>query len=451
MDKSFLTRQLADKFGISHLNNMQNTVVKKWTESSKNIVLYSSTGSGKTLAFAVPIMLCINQPCHNTQAVIIEPTRELVLQATEVLKKLAPSIKTTPCYGGHNLLDERLSLSQTPAIVVATPGRLLDHIIKGNVNLKNITHLVLDEFDKSLELGFLEDMRNIVERIPSTVRTLMTSATVIKKVPNFIDIDKFETVNFLQQEALSTKNRIQTWQVRCDDNNRLSCLKELLLSIPDEKTIIFVNQRDTALFVYQQLVKFGFEVGLYIGTLEQNEREKVLSMFKNGSLMVIVSTDLGGRGIDINDIKHIIHYEQPLTNEIFTHRNGRTARVDATGNVYVITNQGESVASFIKIDSQFNYKCSDAPKMKQPVKSTIYLSAGKKEKISRGDIVGYLLHNCSMLEANEITGIDVYDHYTLVGVPKVKAEDIVKTISPFKLKKQKVKSMVVSFRPKFVK
>lgn len=451
MDKSFLTRQLADKFGISHLNDMQNTVVKKWTESSKNIVLYSSTGSGKTLAFAVPIMLCINLPCHNTQAVIIEPTRELVLQATEVLKKLAPSIKTTPCYGGHNSLDERLSLSQTPAIVVATPGRLLDHIIKGNVNLKNITHLVLDEFDKSLELGFLEDMRNIVERIPSTVRSLMTSATVIKKVPNFIDIDKFETVNFLQQEALSTKNRIQTWQVRCDDNNRLSCLKELLLSIPDEKTIVFVNQRDTALFVYQQLVKFGFEVGLYIGTLEQNEREKVLSMFKNGSLMVIVSTDLGGRGIDINDIKHIIHYEQPLTNEIFTHRNGRTARVDATGDVYIITNQGESVASFIKIDSQFNYKCSDAPKMKHPVKSTIYLSAGKKEKISRGDIVGYLLHNCSMLEANEITGIDVYDHYTLVGVPKDKAEDIVKTISPFKLKKQKVKSMVVSFRPKFVK
>ncbi|MBP5687485.1 MAG: DEAD/DEAH box helicase [Muribaculaceae bacterium] len=450
MDKDIIANRLKDKFGISRLNDMQQAVIEKWNQGKKNIVLYSPTGSGKTLAFAMPILRNIDESCATTQIVIIEPTRELVLQVTDVLKKLAPSIKTTSCYGGHNSRDERQSLSQLPTIVVATPGRLLDHIEHGTVNIHTAAILVLDEFDKSLELGFIDDMRHIIKRLPTTVRTIMTSATIIKNVPEFIDLTRFETINFMRQVALSPKERITTWQVLCDDNNRLQCLKKLLQSLPDEKTIVFANQRDTAQFVYQQLVKDGITAGLYIGTLEQSEREKVLTMFRNGSLLVLVSTDLGGRGIDISDIKHIIHYEQPLTSEIFTHRNGRTARVDATGEVYVITGQ-EAIPSFIKIDKQYQHDSLNSPNLKKPLRATIHISAGKKEKISRGDIVGYLLHNCPMLTGSDIAGIDIFDHYTLVGLPKTKAEDVIKTISPYKLKKLKVKSMIVGFRPKFMK
>ncbi|MBR5118025.1 MAG: DEAD/DEAH box helicase [Muribaculaceae bacterium] len=451
MDKEIIANRLKDKFGISRLNDMQQAVIEKWNQGKKNIVLCSPTGSGKTLAFAVPILRNIDESCVTTQVVIIEPTRELVLQVTDVLKKLAPSIKTTPCYGGHNSRDERQSLSQSPAIVVATPGRLLDHIEHGTVNIQTAATLVLDEFDKSLELGFVDDMRRIIKRLPIAVRTIMTSATIIKNIPEFIDLTCFETINFMQKDALSPKARITTWQVQCDDNNRLQCLKKLLLSLPDERTIVFANQRDTAQLIYQQLVKNGITAGLYIGTLEQSEREKVLTMFRNGSLLVLVSTDLGGRGLDISDIKHIIHYEQPLTNEIFTHRNGRTARVDATGEVYVITGQEEAIASFIKIDKQYHHDSLNSPNLKKPLRATIHISAGKKEKISRGDIVGYLLHNCPMLTGSDIAGIDIFDHYTLVGLTKAKAEDIVKTISPYKLKKLKVKSMIVGFRPKFMK
>lgn len=416
----------------------------------KNIVLYSPTGSGKTLAFAIPILRDIDEPNDITSIIIVEPTRELVLQVTEVLKKLAPSIKTTPCYGGHSSQDEALSLSQAPTIVVATPGRLFDHIKRGNVNIEKATTLVLDEFDKSLELGFVDDMRNIISRLPSEIRTIMTSATKIKKAPGFIDLSCFETVNFLKRSELSQQERITTWRVTCDDNNRLCRLEKLLLSLPDEKTIIFVNQRDTALLVYRQLVNYGITAGLYIGTLEQSEREKVIAMFRNGSLLVLVSTDLGGRGIDISDIRHIIHYEQPLTSEIFTHRNGRTARVDATGDVYVMTSQ-DDVAPFITVDGEYHLNSRETHNTKQPVRATIRISAGKKEKISRGDVAGYLLHNYPRLTAGEIAGIEIFDHYTLVGVPASKAEEIVKTISPYKLKKQKVKSMVVRFRSKFVK
>ncbi|MBR5639079.1 MAG: DEAD/DEAH box helicase [Muribaculaceae bacterium] len=425
---------------------MQNVVIETWQVSKNNIVLYSPTGSGKTLAFTVPILLEIQERCFATQVVIIEPTRELVLQTTEVLKKLAPSIKVTSCYGGHNSHDERHSLSQIPVIVVATPGRLLDHIERETLITNTVSTLVLDEFDKSLELGFAEDMRRVICCLSSTVRMLMTSATIIKRVPDYIDISHFMTINFLQHD---THSRITTWQVNCGDENRLTCLINLMMSLPDEKTIVFTNTRDTAHFVYRQLIKAGITSGLYIGTLEQSEREKVLAMFKNGSLLVLVSSDLGGRGIDISDIKHIIHYEQPLTREIFTHRNGRTARVNATGEVYVIVDQ-EDVAPFIKIDGQYSLANTENRNMKQPTKATIRISAGKKEKISRGDIVGYLLHNCHPLDACEIAGIDIFDHYTLVGLPVDKAEEIVKTISPFKLKKQKVKSMVVSFRPKFI-
>lgn len=449
MDKDDISRNLADKFGISRLNEMQNAVAEKWQACKKNIVVYSPTGSGKTFAFAVPIMHELSEPCNTTLVLIIEPTRELVLQATDVLKKLAPSIKTTPCYGGHNSQDERLSLLHTPAIVVATPGRLLDHIENGRIDIKMVNTLVLDEFDKSLELGFMDDMRRIINRLPSSKRTLMTSATIIKNVPEFIELTNFETVNFLQEKDLSPQTRITTWLVRCDGDNRLCCLKKLLLSLPDEKTIVFVNQRDTAQIVYRQLVKDGITAGLYIGTLEQTEREKVLTMFRNGSMLVLVSTDLGGRGIDISDINHIIHYDQPLTSEIFTHRNGRTARIDATGNVYVIAGK-EDVASFIIIDGQYPINNTDAHNLKHPMRATIRISAGKKEKISRGDVVGYLLHNCTMLTANEIIGIDIFDHYTLVGLPKEKAQEIVKAISPYKLKKLKVKSMIVGIIPKFI-
>lgn len=450
MDKDFIARRLVEKFGISLLNDMQNAVIERWQAGCRNIILYSPTGSGKTLAFAVPIMRDINEPSDTAEVIIIEPTRELVLQVAEVLKKLTPSIKTTPCYGGHNSQAERLSLSQSPTIVVATPGRLLDHIKRGNLNVNNAKILVLDEFDKSLELGSEDEMKQIIKMLPTTISTIMTSATIIKNVPHFIDLSRFEIINFLKQDTLSPQARITTWQVRCNGNNRVKCLSDLLQSLPDEKTVIFTNQRDTAQFVYQQLVKRGFATGLYIGTLEQSEREKVLAMFRNGSLLVLASTDLGGRGIDISDIKHIIHFEQPLTSEIFTHRNGRTARVNATGNVYVITSHEEDLAPFITFDKLYETNTSFA-NMKLPPRATIHISAGKKEKVSRGDIVGYLLHNCPIITSDEIAGIEIFDHYSLVGVPREKAEEIVKTISPYKLKKLKVKSIIATFRPKVIK
>ena len=446
MEQEQIISRLKTQFAISHLNKMQEVLVEKWRTTSQNLVLYSPTGSGKTIAFAMSILGFINEKICDLQAIVLEPSRELAIQTTNVLKQLAPSVKVTCCYGGHNSQDEKLSLLSSPAIVVSTPGRMLDHINRGNISPDSAHMVVLDEFDKSLELGFINEMSDIFKHINPAARLLMTSATKIKTYPSFFTTGNLETIDFLKDHELSTQSRITTWQVKCANNNRIGCLIDLLLSLPDEKTVIFSNQRDTAQFIYKQLLKNDIPSGLYIGTLQQSEREKVLSMFKTGSLMVMSTTDLGGRGIDICDIKHIIHYEQPLTNEIFTHRNGRTARIDAIGDVYVITDQDEILAPFVTIDAQYLLKPS-VLNTKQPSCSTIYISAGKKEKISRGDIVGYFLHNCPMLDSSEIAGIDIFDHYTLVAVPKNKADYIIKTISPFKLKKQKVKIVVTGFRP----
>lgn len=446
MDTDQLMTQVNSRFAISQLNIMQETVIDKWKTTCQDIVLYSPTGSGKTLAFAISILGSINEKEKLLQAIIIVPTRELALQTTDVLKRLTPSIKVTCCYGGHSSQDEKQSLAESPIIVVATPGRILDHINRGNINTNSTRLVVLDEFDKSLELGFVDEMSEVFNHITSSVRLMMTSATPIKIFPEFINTDDILTLNFLDKNDLSPKSRIKTWLVNCYEENRIECLINLLLTLPDERTIIFSNDRSTAKYVFQQLIKHDIPSGLYIGTLMQSEREKALVMFKHGALLVLSASDLGGRGIDINDIKHIIHYEQPLTSEIFTHRNGRTVRTDATGDIYVIKSKEEQLAQFITVDAQYE-RNNTLEHNKLPQYATVRISAGKKEKVSRGDVVGYLLHNCTMLSSQDISGIEIFDHYTLVTLPRKMATNVIKTISPLKLKKLKVKSMIVDFRP----
>lgn len=446
MDINLIMTQAKSRFAISCLNKMQVTVIDRWNNTCRDIVLYSPTGSGKTLAFAISILGSINQQEKYLQAIILEPTRELALQTTHVLKQIAPSIKVTCCYGGHSSQEEKQSLAASPNIVVATPGRMLDHINRGDISTSSTQHIVLDEFDKSLELGFIDEMSGVFRHISSSARLFMTSATPIKALPSFVNTANLLTVDFLDHTDFSPQSRTTTWLVTCSDNNRIGCLTDLLLNLPDERTIIFSNERDTATYVYQQLIKNGIPSGLYIGTLQQSEREKALTMFKHGALLVLSATDLGGRGIDISDIKHIIHYQQPLTSEIFTHRNGRTARIDTTGDVYLIKSQDEELAQFITIDSQYQLS-NTSHNNKLPSIATIRISAGRKEKVSRGDVVGYLLHNYPRLTTGDIAGIEISDHYTLVSVPKHMANDIIKTISPLKLKKLKVKLMIVDFRP----
>lgn len=431
-----------ERLGISDLNDLQKSVMKNLKISSSAII-YSPTGSGKTLAFSVTLLKALkNFDTEKLQAVIIAPSRELVIQVSDVIRPIAPDYKVTSLYGGHNVADEKNSLQNVPSIIVGTPGRLLDHANRGNINLTNVRQLILDEFDKCLELGFEDEMRKLLKKMPNLSRKILTSATILKDIPDFVNLTDYVTLDFLES-AKNPSERTTVWQVKSEEKDKLAALRTLLYSIPQGKTIIFANYRDAVSRIYQNLKDNQISAGIYHGALEQMDREKAIAMFNNESYPILVSTDLGSRGLDIKEVKNIIHYHLPVSQESYTHRNGRTARVDKTGDVYILTHQDEQLPDFVTIDETFNLpeKCEQKSIVNR--NSTLYFKAGKKEKISKADIVGFIANN-SQIAPNEIGVINVYDHYALVAIPKQKAKTAVSQLLKAKIKGKKIRIEIAS-------
>ena len=431
-----------ERLGISDLNDLQKSVLKNLKISSSAII-YSPTGSGKTLAFSVTLLKALkNLDTEKLQAVIIAPSRELVIQISDVIRPIAPDYKVTSLYGGHNVADEKNSLQNVPSIIVGTPGRLLDHANRGNIDLTNVRQLILDEFDKCLELGFEEEMRKLLKKMPNLSRKILTSATILKEIPEFVNLREYVTLDFLEN-AENPNERTTIWQVKSEGKDKLAALRTLLYCIPQGKTIIFANYRDAVSRIYQNLKDNQISAGIYHGALEQMDREKAIAMFNNESYPILVSTDLGSRGLDIKEVKNIIHYHLPVSQESYTHRNGRTARVDKTGDVYILTHQDEQLPDFVTIEETFNLpeKCEQKSIVNR--NSTLYFKAGKKEKISKADIVGFIANN-SQIAPNEIGVINVYDHYALVAVPKQKAKTAVSQLLKAKIKGKKIRIEIAS-------
>ena len=430
------------RLGISDLNDLQKSVLKNLKISSSAII-YSPTGSGKTLAFSVTLLKALkNFDTEKLQAVIIAPSRELVIQISDVIRPIAPDYKVTSLYGGHNVADEKNSLQNVPSIIVGTPGRLLDHANRGNIDLTNVRQLILDEFDKCLELGFEEEMRKLLKKMPNLSRKILTSATILNEIPEFVNLREYVTLDFLES-AENPSERTTVWQVKSEEKDKLAALRTLLYSIPQGKTIIFANYRDVVSRIYQNLKDNQISAGIYHGALEQMDREKAIAMFNNESYPILVSTDLGSRGLDIKEVKNIIHYHLPVSQESYTHRNGRTARVDKTGDVYILTHQDEQLPDFVTIDETFNLpeKCEQKSIVNR--NNTLYFKAGKKEKISKADIVGFIANN-SQIAPNEIGVINVYDHYALVAVPKQKAKTAIAQLLKAKIKGKKIRIEITS-------
>lgn len=425
---------LETKFGIKEINAMQ----KKMLEISSrhhDIILLSPTGSGKTIAFIMPVLKMLKAPTGRIQCVVIAPSRELVIQIEGVFKALATGYKVTALYGGHKVEDEVNSLRIIPDIIVATPGRLLDHINRRNLDVVPVRILIIDEFDKTLELGFEDDLKKILSRMKNVSRTILTSATRAEILPEFLKLDHPAEVDFLECNK-NLKKRLIINRVNSEGNDKLETLLVLLKNITagdkPEKGIIFVNHRESAERVDAFLRKNGVDSIIYHGALDQRQREKAIAAFNNGSKPILVATDLAARGLDIEGVKDIIHYHQALTPETYTHRNGRTARVDEEGEIYIMVGPEEDIKEFTEIDREMHLDTSQESLLHSGM-STIVINAGKKEKISKGDIVGFLTKECE-LPGNEIGKIDVFDHYSLVAVPSHEAESIIGKGNTAKLK-----------------
>lgn len=444
-EKEFLPL-VSGRLGIENINQMQARMMGLASEA-KDIVLLSPTGSGKTLAFILPVMKMLKAPTGRVQCVVIAPSRELVMQIAGIIREIANGFKTSALYGGHNVEDEMNTLSVTPDIIVATPGRLLDHINRRNIDVLPTRILVLDEFDKSLELGFESEMKKITGRLKNVSRTILTSATDIPVLPDFLTLSNPVKLDFLDENE-DLRSRLHIHRVDSDGRDKLASLLALLRHINGtdnpERTIVFVNHRESAERVADFLTRSGVDCVLYHGALEQRDREKAIAMFNNGSRPVLVATDLASRGLDIEKVARIIHYHQPLTPDVYTHRNGRTARVEEEGDVYLLIGPDEEVKPFVSIDDTVETGPEDSEERSlRSDKATLYISAGKKEKLSRGDIVGFLIKD-SNLDAGEIGKINVFDHYSLVAVPRRKAKHIAEDAASKKIKGSKRKVSVTN-------
>lgn len=437
MKLSLILDNIASRLGIAELNPMQ----KRVTEStSANTLLLSPTGSGKTIAFTIAMLRALGKPSGEVKAVVIAPSRELVMQIYRVVREIATGYKTVALYGGHPMADEKNSLTPAPDIIVATPGRLLDHINRKHVDLYTTKVLVLDEYDKSLELGFHDEMRKVIRTMPNLSRIILTSATRLVDMPDFLNMSSPEVIDFLEQ-GQKPRERTAIVEVESPARDKIDTLIDLLKSLNNGKVIIFVNHRESAVRVFDHLKKAGLPVGLYHGALDQPDREKAIDLLNNGTTPILVSTDLGARGLDIDSVHSIIHYHLPLTEETWTHRNGRTARVDASGTVYVITSEADNLPEYITFDRSYSPTGTSTDPIKAST-ATIYFNAGKKEKISRGDIAGFLIKQGGM-KPESIGRIIVKDHSALAAVPAAEAAALLSRIAPEKLKGKRVRTSLL--------
>ena len=441
MKEQEIISHVRERLGITEINEMQLTMLSA-ANTARDIILLSPTGGGKTLAYVIPMLKALKPENGRVQAVIIAPSRELTVQIYNIIKSIIQGHKVTCCFGGHNVLDEKKSLEVVPSVIVSTPGRLLDHIKRGHIDVAPVRILILDEFDKSLELGFQDEMKRIIKNMPNVSIRHLTSATMISEIPEFLKNFKPVYLNFLKNND-DLSRRTTVYKVLSPIKDKLNTLKKLLFTLPIGKTIVFVNYRESVDRVVDFLNAQKISCGAYHGALDQIEREKSLALFNNGSFMVLVTTDIAARGLDIKEIEHIVHYHLPNSEETYTHRNGRTARYTASGNVYIITSHTETIPDFISYEKELQLEDEDSALEEIQAKmSTIYFMAGRKEKISKGDIMGFIGTN-SGLNSSEIGKIDLYDHYALAAVPREKAKEVVSKLSSLKIKNKKVKITLV--------
>ncbi len=422
--------------GVSELNEMQKATAKAFISDS-DIVLLSPTGSGKTLAFLLPIIEILTND-KVIQVVIIVPSRELALQIELVFKQLQTGFKVSCCYGGHAIQTEINNLTETPSLLIGTPGRL-DDLLKRNVlDLSQATTIVLDEFDKSLELGFKEEMTFIIRKLKRLKKRVLTSATSLDKIPEFVGIQSPQFLSFLSSKEINSNFELKKVVLNKDIHDKLHPLLLLISQLRRQAILVFFNHREAVNRASEFLSQKQVVHAVFHGDLKQDEREKTLAKFRNGSTHIVLATDLAARGLDIPEIEAVIHYHLPTTIDAFIHRNGRTARMNATGTAYLLIPKDVKIPKFIPTDITEMLLPTSLSEIEPPIWETLYISKGKKDKISKGDIAGFLFQ-IGKLQKEELGLIEIKDFHAFAAIKRDKIKTLLKTIENQKIKNQKPK------------
>jgi superfamily II DNA/RNA helicase len=429
-------QDILDKLNIQALNPMQEEALLSIT-SVENTVLLSPTGTGKTLAFLLPTLQTLNIDSKHVQLLILVPSRELAIQIEQVIREMGTGFKANSVYGGRHFSKDKIELAHEPAILIGTPGRVADHLRRKTFSVTELHTLILDEFDKSLEVGFEQEMSEIISSLPFIKRRVLTSATKDMQVPRFVGLKDEITIDYL---GTAKASKLELKAVISQDKNKLNTLVDVLQSIGNKPGIIFCNYKDTISFVSDYLNKNNIPHGTFYGAMEQVDRERSLIKFRNGTHQIIIATDLAARGLDIPELNYIIHYQLPLKAEEFTHRNGRTARMNSEGTSYVLQWEKETLPDFIEAPILTNLESKNEEITTNW--STLFISGGRKDKISKGDIAG-LFFKQGNLEKNELGIIELKQDCAFISVPKKKAQDLIEKTNNTRLKKKKVRVTLI--------
>lgn len=451
-----------DLLGYKNLTRVQKETIP-YVLKKQDLVVKSETGSGKTLAFAIPICNDVIWDERSPQALVIVPTRELAIQVKKDFFEIGRlrRLKTVDIYGKSPYMRQETALKARTHIVVGTPGRIIDHIERGNLRTDKIKYLVLDESDEMLNMGFLEQVETIIENLPSDRTNLLFSATMPEDIERLASkyMNKAEYIEIESSE--NAFDRIEQISYEVTASNKLDSLRKITISENPDNCIVFCNTRDTVEEVYDYLEEDSYRVDKIHGGMEQDDRTKVMQDFKMGKFRYLVATDVAARGIDVEDITHVINYDIPRDIEPYIHRIGRTARKKKTGKAITFSRSNQSkflseIESYtgrniIKKDiSEVIVEDEDIRSFEDKMREKqagsrlkekelnkgilkLHINAGKKTKMRAGDIVG-AISNIDGVNAEDIGVIDIIPVSSFVEILNGKGEYVLKELQNVKIK-----------------
>lgn len=477
MNKKFEDFNL-DKYIIKALYNLNYKTPSKVQEEviprllkKEDVIVKSKTGSGKTASFGIPICENIDIENNNVQALIVVPTRELALQVKGEISNIGrlKKIRCSAIFGKQPIKEQIRELKQRVHIVVATPGRIIDHIGRNTIDLDDIKYFIIDEADKMLNKGFIEDMEFILNKIPKNSAKGLFSATIDDDIQYICDkYLKVSNILDIKYNELFDKKQIIENKIKSSENDKYKNLKSIIYMENPTSLIIFCNTKDKVKKLYENMKKDGFLVEELHGDMSQDKRIFVIKDFKNNKFNILISTDVAARGIHIDDISLVINYDVPRDKENYIHRIGRTGRKDSYGKAITIftdkddkyINEIEAYLGYeikvleeLKIDDIAKGKIKFEKKSKEVLKNRknkiieknihsevtkIYINAGKKKKIRVIDIVG-AFSNLPGINNEDIGVVEVQDLCSYVDILNYKGEELVKKYKEISIKKKMVK------------
>ncbi len=310
----------------------------------RDVIAKAPTGTGKTCSFGIPLLECYRPDCTDIQAVVVCPTRELCIQITDDLQHLAafmPEIRIVALYGGQPIQRQLTALKKKPTIVVATPGRLIDHMNRGTVWLGNVYTVVLDEADEMLKMGFIRDVRKIINATPADTQVALFSATISREVMNVAWEYQHNAEEITVEAEGDARPSIAQYVLLAEDAKRPDLLRSLINMLDLRRVMIFCNRKSTVQWLTKQLQKRELSADCLHGDIPQAQRNRVMERFRKGAFEVLVATDVAARGIDVDDVEAVFNYDIPDENEYYLHRIGRTGRAKRHGMALTFATAGD--------------------------------------------------------------------------------------------------------------